>query len=151
MSDLSPETRALLDRARGGDALPRGHRRVLRRRLAAAAGVAAPLSLSVTAAAMWVARGVAVFGATAIVHTVAIAPTPSPASPRGRPLAVQTAPASVPVTSATPRAIVPPISPSATPFQDGTREPSEPAPPASARGSPLAQPLASGCARAAVH
>jgi len=71
VSDLSSETRGLLDRAREGDGMPRGHRTVLRRRLALALGVAAPMALSTTAlasAALWAARGLAVVGVAGLVH-----------------------------------------------------------------------------------
>jgi hypothetical protein len=44
MDGLSPETRDLLARAEGGDAMPDERRRVLRARIAGALGVAAPLA-----------------------------------------------------------------------------------------------------------
>ena len=60
--DLSPETMALLDEAREGDEMPAVRRSTVRRRLAVAVGVAAPLTLGTTAAASvgvagWVVRG----------------------------------------------------------------------------------------------
>lgn len=139
MSDLSPETRALLDRAHGGDALPKGHRRILRRRLAAAVGLAAPFTLSATAAAMWAARGIAILAATGIVHAVAVTPALSPVSPPRGPVAVQTRRASVPAARATPLALVPPSAPAATRVKEVSPEPKdEPARAAALRSTPLA-------------
>ncbi|HXX68530.1 MAG TPA: hypothetical protein VEK07_15175 [Polyangiaceae bacterium] len=137
MSDLSPETRALLDRARGGDALPRGHRRILRRRLAAAVGLAAPLTLSATAAAMWAAPGIAILARTGIVRAVAVAPSLSPVSPRRGPVAVHATRTSVPAAQATPLALVPPSAPAATSVQEVSPEPiEEPAPAPGPRSAP---------------
>jgi hypothetical protein len=147
MSDLSPETRALLDRARGGDALPRGHRRVLRRRLAAAVGLAAPFSLSATAAAMWAARGIAILGATGIVHAVAVAPALSPTFPKRGPVPVQTVHASATAARATTLAIVPPSAPAATRVEEGSPEPIEQ--PGRAASASSAPPATAGFAPAA--
>lgn len=157
MSDLSPETRALLDRARDGDVLPRGHRRVLRRRLAAAAGVALPFSLSATAAAMWTARGIAVLAATGIVHAVAVRPLLSPVSPRRAQVVAQTERTRMPAAHATTIALVPPSAPAAMRVPEvpaeptgepvpalGVRRPPPPsvgaAPPAGARSTLVARP-----------
>jgi RNA polymerase sigma-70 factor (ECF subfamily) len=86
MSDLSPETRALLGRARGGDTLPAIHRTALRRRLAGALGLAAPLTLGATAAASvtvgtWAVRGIAVLGTASVLGMAVLAPAPAVAPP----------------------------------------------------------------------
>jgi hypothetical protein len=88
MSDLSPETLALLDRARDDDAMPASHRSAVRRRLAIAVGIAAPMAMGTTAAASvsvatWAVRGLAILGAAGVVSAAALAPSPAVA-PSGR-------------------------------------------------------------------
>lgn len=80
MSELSPETLALLDRARDGEPMPASHRSAIRRRLAIALGVVAPFAMGTTAAASvsvatWAARGLAILGAAGVVGAVAVAPS----------------------------------------------------------------------------
>jgi hypothetical protein len=82
MSDLSAETRALLDRARGGEALPTARRTALRRRIGGALGVAAPLAFGGVAAASvsvgtWAVRGLAVLGTAGVVGMAVLAPAPA--------------------------------------------------------------------------
>ena len=87
-NELTSTTRALLERARSGDALPKAHRAVLRRRLAGALGVAAPLAMSTSAAAsaaLWVARGLAVVGAAGVVHVAVHAGLAAKAAPEASP------------------------------------------------------------------
>jgi hypothetical protein len=84
MSELSPETLALLDRARDGEPMPASHRSAIRRRLAIALGVVAPFAMGTTAAASvsvatWAARGLAILGAAGVVGAVAVAPSPKTA------------------------------------------------------------------------
>jgi hypothetical protein len=101
-SELTPATRALLARARGGDALPKAHRAVLRRRLAGALGVVAPFATSTSAAAslaLWAARGIAVIGAAGVIHVAAhgaLSRRSPHASPATRTTAVPAMTASVP-------------------------------------------------------
>jgi hypothetical protein len=86
MSELSPETLALLDRARDGEGMPASHRSAIRRRLAIAVGVVAPFAMGTTAVASvsvatWAARGLAILGAAGVVGAVAVAPSPKTALP----------------------------------------------------------------------
>ncbi len=96
MSDLSAETRALLERARGGDGLPPARRATMRRRLASTVGVAAPLGATASAAASataWAAKGLAVIGVVGAAHFAGVAAAPPAASPGS----ARSAPAFVPI------------------------------------------------------
>jgi hypothetical protein len=80
VSDLSPDTRALLDRARLADAMPRRHRVAMRRRLAAALGMAVPVAVSATTAASagaWIVRGLAIVSAVGVVRTAVTVSAPA--------------------------------------------------------------------------
>ena len=147
MSDLSSETRGLLDRARGGDAMPRGHRKVLRRRLALALGVAAPTALSTTAlasAALWAARGLAVVGAAGLVHLAVPGRSPE-AAPAPRP--VRAATAMVQSANTLERRAPLPTPPEAPPFMPVPSETLPVPTPSEARPVPMpseARPVPSG-------
>ena len=111
MSDLSPETLALLDRARDDDAMPVSHRSAIRRRLAIAVGVAAPMAMGTTAAASvsvatWAMRGLAILGTAGVVSAAALAP--SPATAPSRRAAVAAAPVTRPQMGVAARVASPP-------------------------------------------
>jgi hypothetical protein len=145
MSDLSAETRALLDRARGGEALPAARRTALRRRIAGALGVAAPLAFGGVAAASvsvgtWAVRSLAVLGTAGVVGMAVLAPAPPVARPAhvattdrvgGVHAAPHGRPPGLPAESTT--ATPAPETPS-----EVSPEPTEPPPPASASPHPEA-------------
>jgi hypothetical protein len=142
-SDLTSETRALLDLARGGDALPRAHRSVLRRRLAGALGLAAPLAISTSAAAsvaLWVARGLAVIGTAGVVHVAAHGGIASMRSEHVSPAPRATVVVQpvVPAPTVTPSALPPPPPSASAPLEPPPPPP--PAPSALVHARPRAAP-----------
>ena len=139
MSDLSPETLALLDRARDGEALPAADRSAMRRRLAVAVGVAAPLAMGSTAAASvsaaaWVARGLAVLGTVGAVSAAVV--VPSLRTPNPPPSAMV-----APVRAATPAVVARPPAPAVSPAPP--TPPAPPAPEPAQPPAPLATPVLS--------
>ncbi|MCL2450564.1 MAG: hypothetical protein FWD17_16575 [Polyangiaceae bacterium] len=81
MDGLSPETRALLDRSRGGDALPAARRRAIRASLAVALGLSLPLTVRAAVAsprvASWLVRAFGAFGVAGAVAVAALAGRPA--------------------------------------------------------------------------